>query len=184
MLITKQNGQSKRLQYRIGIVGICLFFICLTAFGQEQVDHFDSLDFSIDISETNLKFLANVSNMLVFADGEFDDIKTFLFVGTVDSVTETIPKDKKTFATDVTDMMEEFITIENIEYTHEISIDGLSGYEIYAKGKRLETGSKVNVYMVVLFSGNLYHWLFGMTKDETGKSMEDLKKVIQTFKLK
>jgi hypothetical protein len=72
----------------------------------------------------------------------------------------------------------------NIEYTKEITVDGVSGYEIYANGKSKKTGEKEKVYQVILFSDKLYYIFFGTTNDETDKSIEEIKKAVMTFKRK
>ena len=74
--------------------------------------------------------------------------------------------------------------IKSIEYTNEIKIDGVSGYEIYAKGKSKNSSEIENIYQIILFSDNLYYILFGSTNDETNKSIEEIKIAVKTFKRK
>ena len=70
------------------------------------------------------------------------------------------------------------------EYTKEISIDGLDGYEIYAKGKDKKTNEIENMYQIMLYSEQFYYIFFGTTNDETTSSIEEIKKAVLTFKRK
>ena len=76
------------------------------------------------------------------------------------------------------------IEIENIKYVNEVSIDGIAGYEICAKGKNKKTSETKNIYQVILFSDQLYYILFGTTNDETEKSIEEIRKAVKAFKRK
>lgn len=148
------------------------------------IDSFDALDYTIDVSETKLKFGKNISNNLVFSvDGKVptdSNDKTGLIVGK--SFSEIAIEDKKQFCIDR--LKKTPIAVKSVEYTNEITIDGISGYEIYAKGKNKETGEADNVYQVILFSDTLYYILFGTTNDKTDKSIEEIKKAVKTFKRK
>src|SRR5690606_15795154 len=98
------------------------------------------------------------------------------------SFSEITQEDKKLFS--LNRLKQTPIEIGNIEYTNEITIDGISGYEIYAKGKNKKSGETENIYQVILFSDKLYYILFGTTNDETDKSIEEIKKAVKTFKRK
>ena len=74
------------------------------------------------------------------------------------------------------------IDISSIVYTKEITIDGMSGFEIYAKGSNNETNETENIYQVNLFNNKLYYMLFGTTNDQTDQSIEEMKKAIMTFR--
>ncbi|MBI1316853.1 hypothetical protein GC167_08370 [bacterium] len=159
----------------------------LTVFyeADKKINPFEALDYSIDISETKLKFGKSMSNSLTFSvDGQVPTTssdKTNLVVAK--SFSQITTEDKKLFC--INRLRQTPIEIENIEYTNEITIiDGISGYEIYAKGKSKKTDETENIYQVILFSDKLYYILFGTTNDESDKSIEEIKKAVKTFKRK
>jgi hypothetical protein len=145
---------------------------------------FDALDFTFDVSDTKLKFGISMSNSLAFSvDGKIptkSSDKTNLIV--TQSYFEINQPDKKLFS--LNRMRQMPVEIEKIESIEEITIDGISGYEIYAKGKNAETGEKDRIYQVMLFNDKFYYLFFGTTNDETDNSVEEIKKAVQTFKRK
>jgi hypothetical protein len=148
------------------------------------IDPFEAIDYTIDVSETKLKFGKNMSNSLIFSvDGQVPTTssdKTLLIVAK--SFSEITTEDKNLFC--IKRLKQTSIKIEKIEYSKEISIDGISGYEIFAIGKDEKSGETENIYQVILFNDNIYYILFGTTNDETEKSIEELKKAVKTFKRK
>lgn len=158
----------------------------LTVFyeADKKINPFDALDYTIDVSATKLKFGQSMSNSLIFSvDGQVPTAssdKTNLIVAK--SFSEITQEDKKLFS--LNRLKQIPIEIENIEYTNEVIIDGISGYEIYAKGKDKKSGETENIYQVILFSDKLYYILFGTTNDETDKSIEEIKQAVKTFKRK
>lgn len=158
----------------------------LTVFyeADKKINPFEALDYTIDISETKLKFGKSMSNSLIFSvDGQVPTAssdKTNLIVAK--SFSQITTEDKKLFC--INRLKQTPIEIENIEYTNEITIDGILGYEIYAKGKNKKSNETENIYQVILFSDKLYYILFGTTNDETDKSINEIKKAVITFKRK
>lgn len=150
----------------------------------KKINPFETLDYTIDVSETKLKFGKSMSNSLMFSvDGQVPTVsndKTHLIVAK--SFSQITTEDKKLFC--INRLKQTPIEVENIEYTNEITIDGISGYEIFAKGKNKKLGETENIYQVILFSDKLYYIFFGTTNDESNKSIEEIKKVVKTFKRK
>ena len=146
----------------------------------KHIDPFETLDYSIDVSDSKLKFENSMSNALTYKVPTSSDDKTSLII--TKSFSPITQEDKKKFA--INRLKQLPIDIEKIEYTNEISIDGISGYEISAKGKDKKTGEAEKMYMVILFSDKLYYILFGSTNDETENSIDEIKKVVKTFKRK
>lgn len=150
----------------------------------KKINPFETLDYTIDVSETKLKFGKSMSNSLMFSvDGQVpaaSNDKTHLIVAK--SFSQITTEDKKLFC--INRLKQTPIEVENIEYTNEITIDGISGYEIFAKGKNKKLGETENIYQVILFSDKLYYIFFGTTNDESNKSIEEIKKVVKTFKRK
>jgi hypothetical protein len=150
----------------------------------KKINPFEALDYSIDISETKLKFGKSMSGALIFSvDGQVPTAssdKTNLIVAK--SFSQISTEDKKLFC--INRLKQTPIEVKNIVYINEITIDGISGYEIYAKGKNKKSSETENIYQVILFSDKLYYILFGTTNDETYKSIEDIKKAVETFRRK
>lgn len=149
-----------------------------------EIDPFATVDYAIDVSETKLKFAKSMSNSLIFSvDGQVptnSTDRTNLIVAK--SFSPVTQQDKKLYS--INHIKQTPIKIEKIEYTNEITIDGISGYEIFAIAKSKKTGEAENIYQVILFSDKLYYILLGTTNDETNKSIDDIKKAILTFKRK
>lgn len=150
----------------------------------KKLNPFEVLDYTIDVSDTKLKFANSMSNAIVFSvDGQMptgSNDKTNLIV--TKSFSEINTEDKKLFCLNRLKQLP--IEITNIAYTKAISIDGIWGYEIYAKGKNNKTAETENIYQVILFSNNLYYILLGTTNNETDDSIEEIKNAILTFKRK
>ncbi|MBX2940134.1 MAG: hypothetical protein KF880_08650 [Ferruginibacter sp.] len=149
-----------------------------------KLDPFAALDYTIDVSETKLKFAGSMSNSLIFTvDGKIPTAskdKTNLIV--TKSFNTVTPEDKKLFC--INRIKKTPVDIQNIEYVNEITVDGINGYEIYAKAKSKNAEETENIYQVILFSDNLYYILVSTTNDETVQSVEEAKKAIHTFNRK
>ena len=150
----------------------------------KKINPLDFLEYTIDVSETKLKFGKSMANSLIFTvDGQVPTAstdKTNLIVAK--SFSQVSPDDKQQFS--INRLKQSPIEIVNIEYTKEISIDGLDGYEIYAKGKDKKTKETENMYQIMLYSEQFYYIFFGTTNDETTSSIEEIKKAVLTFKRK
>jgi hypothetical protein len=149
-----------------------------------KLDPFAVLDYTIDVSETKLKFAASSSGSLIFTvDGKIptaSEDKTNLIV--TKSFNTVTPDDKKQFC--INRIKKTPVDIQTIEYTNEISVDGMNGYEIYAKAKSKNTDTPENIYQVILFSDDLYYILISTSNDETPESINEAKKAINTLKRK
>lgn len=150
----------------------------------KKADPLDALDYTIDVSGTRLRMGAVIQNSLIFSvDGQVptaSDDKTALIIAK--SFAEMVIQDKKRFCENRLKQLPD--PIEQIESTNEIVIDGISGYEIYAKGKTKNSGETQSIYQVILFSDNLYYVLIGITNDKSGESIAEIKKAVQTFRRK
>lgn len=150
----------------------------------KKINPFEALDYIINVSETKLKFGKSMSNMLIFSvDGQVPTAssdKTNLIIAK--SFSQITTEDKKLFC--INRLKQNPIEVKNLEYINEITIDGISGYEIYAKGKNKKSTETENIYQVILFSDKLYYILFGTTNDDNDKSIEEIKKAVKTFERK
>lgn len=149
-----------------------------------ELDPFAVLDYTIDVSQTKLKFASSMSGSLIFTvDGKVptaSEDKTNLIV--TKSFNTVTPEDKKQFC--INRIKNTPVDIQNIEYTNEISVDGMNGYEIYAKAKSKNADTPENIYQVILFSDDLYYILISTSNDETAESVNEAKKAIVTLKRK
>mgnify|MGYP001766543380 CR=1 FL=1 len=158
----------------------------LTIYYEEnkQTDPFATIDFSIDVTGTKLKFAKNIANSLIFTtDGMVPTNsadKTNLIVAK--SISPMLQEDKKLYS--LNRIRQTPFKIDTITHVREISIDGISGYEIFANGKSEKSDETESIYQVILFNDEFYYILFGTTNDPTDKSMDDIKKAILTFKRK
>lgn len=149
-----------------------------------EIDPFEALDYLVDVAGTNLQFATAASNALLF---------------TVDGLVPTLSEDKtnlvvaKSFSSAFTTNYEQCaldrlyqmpLSIDTIEYTRPISIDGLDGYEILATAKDEETEEVEQIYQVMLFSEDIYYLFLGTTKDQSDNALNDMKRLIGSFKRK
>ena len=158
----------------------------LSAFYEEnkKINPFDNVDFEIDTNGTNLIFAKSISNMLTYnTDGLLPTKSkndTSLIVGKAMSNIEV--EDKKLYAINrLKKMPFEIVKIEN---TNEITVDDVSGYEITAIAIDKKTGIEEKVYQVMLFIDNLYYILVGTTNNDYEKNIDQIKKIVKTFKRK
>jgi hypothetical protein len=158
----------------------------LTSFyeADKKINPFDVVDFDIDVSKSKLLFAKSMSNSLIFTtDGVIptkSTDKTSLIIAK--SFSKTSIEDKKLFCLNRLKQLP--IDVDRTETTTEISIDGVSGYEIIALGKDKKTKEDEKIYQVILFSDNLYYIFYGSTNQDFDINIDQLKKVVNTFKRK
>lgn len=158
----------------------------LTSFyeADKKINPFDVVDYEIDVSKSKLIFAKSMTNSLIFtADGIIPTKsadKTSLIVAK--SYSKTSIEDKKLFCMNRLKQLP--IDIERTETTTEISIDGVSGYEIIALGKDKKTKEDEKIYQVILFSDSLYYIFYGSTNQDFEINIGELKKVVKTFRRK
>lgn len=158
----------------------------LSSFYEEnkKINPFDNVDFEIDTNGTNLIFAKSMSNMLTYnTDGLLPTKSkndTSLIISK--AISNVAVEDKKLYAINrLKKMPFEIVKIEN---TNEINIDGVSGFEIVAITKDNKTGLEEKVYQAMLFSDNLYYILLGSTNNDFEKNINEIKKIVKTFKRK
>jgi hypothetical protein len=145
------------------------------------VNALEELDYTVDVSETDFKFASIAMNSIIFnLDGSmanrsdtstnFMITKSFAQVNTIDKKGYTLNR-----------LKQYPYKIEKIESIEEVTIDGLQGYAIEAKGSIPNTSRIEQLYHVMLFSDQMYFLFFGNTLDTSGKRISEMKKVIRTF---
>ena len=98
------------------------------------------------------------------------------------SFSKTAIEDRKLFSLNRLKQLP--IEVIKIDETNEISIDGISGYEIVATCKDKKTSEPKKVYLVLLFSDSLYYILLGTTNQNFDSNIANFKKAVKTFKRK
>ncbi len=146
---------------------------------EKEIDPFDNLGYTLDVSAANLKFANSIMagfSMTYTMDGKSptaSEDKTSLIVAK--SVSKLPIEDKKGFA--LKNFKNYPLGLEEIESINEITIDGISGYEIIAKCLSNEEPS--SVYHVILFGDQMNYLFLGETIHQ--KKIKKLKSVISTF---
>lgn len=147
-----------------------------------EVNPFSTLQFDLDASTSGFKLATSMASSVMFnRDGKVPSEskdKTML-IAAKSLGDQGVQEDKKLFA--INRLKEMRLGVEKVEDVQAISLDDISGYEIYADGKDRPTGTLQKVYFVMLFSDNLYYVLAGITNDSK-ENLEDIKRTIQTFK--
>lgn len=158
----------------------------LTSFyeADKKINPFDVVDYSIDLTKSKLQFAKSASNSLIFTtDGIIptkSTDKTSLIIAK--SFSKTDIEDRKSFCLNRLKQLP--VEITKIETTTQISIDGISGYEIIALGKDKKTSAEEKMCQVILFSDNLYYIFYGSTNQDFDSNIKEIKSVIMTFKRK
>lgn len=158
----------------------------LTSFYEKdkKINPFEVLDYEIDISKSKLMFAKSISNTMTFNIDGFSptksEDKTSLMIAK--SFSKTNIEDRKLFALNRLKQLP--IEIIKTETTEEISIDGISGYEILLTANDKKTNEPEKIYFVMLFSDSLYYIFYGSTNQNFDDNINELKKVVKTFKRK
>jgi hypothetical protein len=150
----------------------------------KKVNPFEFLDYKIDTSKSKLLFAKSMSNSIIFS------VDGYMPTKSIDRTSLTIAKsfskvtieDRKLFT--LNRLKQIPMEITSIETTEEVSIDGISGYEIIAKIINKRTRDPEKVYLVILFSDSLYYIFYGSTNQNFDDNINELRKVVKTFKRK
>jgi hypothetical protein len=77
------------------------------------------------------------------------------------------------------------ITDVEIEQFGQVTVDNLSGYEIFAKGNDKESGSSMLVYQMVLYEGQSYYIMQGLVSSKHGQTyLPAFKEMSRSFRRK
>lgn len=158
----------------------------LTCFyeADKKINPFDVVDYSIDLTKSKLQFAKSASNSLIFTtDGIIPTKsadKTSLIIAK--SFSKIDIEDRKLFCLNRIKQLP--VEVTKTETTNEISIDGISGFEIIAFGKNKKTRAEEKMCQVILFSDNLYYIFFGTTNLDYDNNIKEITNAIKTFKRK
>ncbi len=148
----------------------------------QSTDPLANAGFSLDTTGTAFRFAKGSFNGLVYTfDGKMpteSKEKTNLMASK--SHSEVVIEDKKLYC--INRLKQAPFEIDSIQEIQPLTIDGISGYSILADGKSKTTKQQQLVYQVILFSDQMYYIFMGTTTDETGKSLEQIKALLATFK--
>jgi len=138
--------------------------------------------FTIDVSGTAFKPTQAMSTSIIYTVDSENKATAPKFICS-NSVSRVASENRKSYA--VNRIMSLPRGDENvIKDTTEITIDGMSGYEIVAYGKDAE-GNKQLVYEVIVYNiqGD-YYMMIGMASEDFDAYLEQFKTIATTFKLK
>lgn len=144
----------------------------------------DALDYTLDENAGNLKFKAVIGNGILFnrdlkTPTQSPDKASLL---TDKSFVNTEIKDQKMFCALRIKKYPDNLSLIVDKGINPIEIDGLSGYELYAKNNDRKNEE---VYQVILFSDLGGYYIFAGTYLEgSQETLDDIKNVILTFKRK
>ncbi len=145
----------------------------------------EGLAFTIDDKDSGFQLTKSISGTAIYTiDGKIptdDPYRSNLIVSP--SILQIEEKDRAAFA------VERLKTIPTIKEarttkTAPINIDGLDGFETFSDAKDTNSGAKVSVYQLTLFTKNQYYLLVGTTEGDFEKNIAAFKKLAHTFKLK
>ncbi len=72
--------------------------------------------------------------------------------------------------------------ISTVTSQQEITIDGLSGYEIIADGQDSKSGTLLIVYQVILYDGDFYYLMQGLVgRKRSGEFLPEFKAMVRSF---
>lgn len=147
----------------------------------------DKYDFSIDVEDTGLLKTNILVNSLIYTDDgnipSQTESKTSLMASRAKLTNVNI--NKKTYALKLMELYPvTWATGEKLE-PKPITIDGLSGYEIYGIGINDENNKIELIYQVILFHDSYYYSISGMTfSNKFEEHLSTFRKIANSFKLK
>lgn len=149
-----------------------------------EVDPLDGIDFSVNTDSTDLILAKSIANSFIYTlDGKFPTesrSKANLIIAK--SHSEVSINDRKLLV--LNRIKQTPFDIIEIDSTIALSIDGISGYEVYAKGVSQTSGLEYRLYQVILFSDHMYYIFFGSTAPEDKKTLEEMKHIVKSFERK
>lgn len=154
------------------------------------IDPLQAASFQLDVSETKLRFTRLISGTLIYTVAGVlpvtsEDQTVFIAGPALGRV--PIP-DKRGYALG---RIQKYPKIKDVQIksSDEISIDGLSGYEISAEGIQTDTNTKKLLYQTILYderpeAQTSYYLLTGATNVNFEENLQAFKKVARSFKRK
>lgn len=158
----------------------------LTAYyeSDRKVDPLSTVDFEINPNVANLKFASSMMSSLIYTgDGSFppkSDDKTSLIVGR--SMSAVKVDHRRQYALD---RLRKF-PLENIKIDTmtEVTIDGISGYEITAEYKEQKVDKPSKIEYVILYGDKSYYVFLGTTNVDFDSNIAKFQQAIRTFRRK
>lgn len=149
----------------------------------KKVDPFEALDFAINIAGSKMVFAKNVAGSLVYnVDGKLPtesvDRTSFIIAK---SLSKMQLEDKKLYCLNRIKQLYPGIAIDSVS---ELSVDGISGYEVSGDFKGKEGDQNEKIYQAILFSDNLYYIMIGYSNSDFTRNLEIFRSLARTFKRK
>lgn len=151
-------------------------------------DMLDRFDFSVDVSGTILKKGNLMFSSMTFTDDGFvpsnTDNKTSFMIRQKTVINPLSNDEKKTLCVQLFNLYPLEWVGDMSREPKAISVNNLSGYEIFSMGKNKELYKMELIYQMVLFNGQDYYVLVGITYGDFEENLSMFKKVAKTFKPK
>jgi hypothetical protein len=147
-------------------------------------DPSDDAIFKVDINNTNLKFARFINGMLLYTEsGNMISSSAFAFFVAF-KYAFTGPADRQ--ETIAQQYLREELYYKDVEITESkpITIDGISGYEITARGIHSVSKSQDILYLVTLFAKDGAYTMLGSASEQFEDNLAMFKRVARTFHLK
>jgi hypothetical protein len=149
----------------------------------KKVDPFEAIDFEITTAGSQLIFAKSMANSFIYnIDGKLpteSTDRTSYLIGK--SFSKVQLDDKKLFCLNRIKQLHPEIKVDLIS---ELSVDGISGYELSGDVKNKKYDQDEKIYQAILFSDNLYYIMIGSTNTDFASNLKVFKSVTQTFKRK
>ncbi len=145
----------------------------------------DRFDFSVDVSGTVLKKGNLMLSSLTYTDDGLvpskTDNKTSFLIRKQTAVNKISEAERKTLAVKLFDLYPLEWEKDMSREPKAINIGGLNGYEIFCMGVNKELYKLELIYQVVLFQGQDYYVISGITYGDFENNLTMFKKVTATF---
>ena len=150
-----------------------------------KVSRTEGLDFSVS-EKGDLRLAQRLVNSLLYTKGGIfpsEDVDDPAFI--VGQSLSKIGVDKKEEFAKSRILQTATITEIEIEQSNQITIDGLSGYEVVARGKDTKSGQVMLIYQIILFEDQSYYILQGIVSGKQREThLPTFKEMAGSFKRK
>lgn len=150
----------------------------------KKINPLENVEYRLDVKGSKLVFAKSMSNSLIYTIDGISPTKSLDKTTLIVGKSFTLPNNEDLKQFSINRLQQMPIEIEKIESVNQITIDGISGIEIVAIGKNKQTSETEKLYQTLLFTESFYYMLFGSTNQNFDANINEIKKVVITFKRK
>ncbi|MDD2635673.1 MAG: hypothetical protein PHW82_09270 [Bacteroidales bacterium] len=151
-------------------------------------DMLDRFDFSVDVKGTILKKGNLMFSSMIFTDDGLvpskTEDKTSFMIRKQTAINPLSNDEKKTLCVQLFNLYPLEWVEDMSREPKPVSVNNLSGYEIFSMGKNKELYKMELIYQMVLFNGQDYYILVGITYGNFEENLVMFKKLARTFEPK